>query len=74
MPILVHLEGLYAQYPGFSVSHSYSAGANGIGGEVDVVPVLAEEALLTDVLQGGLSGAVVKSFRGNFWGKSKFDG
>ena len=41
MPILVHLEGLYAQYPGLSVSHSYRAGANGIGGEVDVVPTLA---------------------------------
>ena len=40
MPILVHLLGLYAQYPGLSVSHSYRAGDNGVGGEVDVVPTL----------------------------------
>jgi hypothetical protein len=39
--ILVHLQCPDAKYPGLSVSHSYRAGANGVGGEVDVVPTLA---------------------------------
>ena len=71
---MVHLQCPDAKYSGLSVPHPHVAGSLGVGGKVDVMAVLPEEALLADALQGGLSGAVVESLRRDLWGKSKFDG
>ena len=61
--ILVHLQCPDAKYSGLSVPHPYVTGSLGVGGKVDVMPVLPEEALLADTLERGLGGTVVESFR-----------